>query len=103
MPIAGGGAPLACAAAIVSLTAPSFGVWQTVAAQQVFTGANVVAMVVLGLVSSALTSTLLAHGIRYVKVRQSFIVGLRGPVSAPLYAYVFLAQQPSVWTLAGGR
>ncbi len=78
------------------------GVWQTVAAQHAFTGADVAAIVALGVLNTALAGTLFLHGVRFVKVQHSSIVGLLEPVSAPLYAFVFLAQRPSVWTLAGG-
>ena len=98
----GGGALLAWDAAIVCLAVLPLGVWQTVAAQHAFTGADVAAMVALGVLNTALAGTLFLHGMRFVKVQHSSIVGLLEPVSAPLYAFVFLAQRPSVWTLAGG-
>jgi drug/metabolite transporter (DMT)-like permease len=98
----GGGALLAWDAAIVCLAVLPLGVWQTVAAQHAFTGADVAALVALGVLNTALAGTLFLHGVRFVKVQHSSIVGLLEPVSAPLYAFVFLAQRPSVWTLAGG-
>jgi drug/metabolite transporter (DMT)-like permease len=98
----GGGALLAWDSAIVCLAVLPLAVWQTVTAQHTFTGADVAAMVALGVLNTALAGTLFLHGVRFVKVQHSSIVGLLEPVSAPLYAFVFLAQRPSVWTLAGG-
>jgi drug/metabolite transporter (DMT)-like permease len=98
----GGGALMAWDAVIVFLAVLPLGMWQTVAAHHAFTGADVAAMVALGVLNTALAGTLFLHGVRFVKVQHSSIVGLLEPVVAPLYAFVFLAQRPSVWTLAGG-
>lgn len=59
---------------------------------------------VLGLAvfSTALGGTIFLHGMRYIPVQHTSIVGLLEPASAPLFAFVFLAERPSPWTLLGG-
>jgi drug/metabolite transporter (DMT)-like permease len=56
----------------------------------------------LGVVCTALTFSLVMDGMRYIKVQHSAILGYVEPVSAPVYALIFLSQVPSVWTVAGG-
>ena len=59
---------------------------------------------VLGLAvfSTALGGTIFLHGMRYIPVQHTSIVGLLEPASAPVFAFVFLAERPSLWTLVGG-
>lgn len=59
---------------------------------------------VLGLAvfSTALGGTIFLHGMRYIRVQHTSIVGLLEPASAPLFAFVFLGEQPGAWTLLGG-
>ena len=59
---------------------------------------------VLGLAvfSTALGGTIFLHGMRYIRVQHTSIVGLLEPASAPLFAFVFVGERPSMWTLAGG-
>lgn len=59
---------------------------------------------VLGLAvfSTALGGTVFLHGMRYIPVQHTSIVGLLEPASAPLFALAFLGEQPSIWTLLGG-
>ena len=59
---------------------------------------------VLGLAvfSTALGGTIFLHGMRYIPVQHTSIVGLLEPASAPVFALVFLAERPSLWTLLGG-
>jgi drug/metabolite transporter (DMT)-like permease len=59
---------------------------------------------VLGLAvfSTALGGTVFLHGMRYITVQHTSIVGLLEPASAPLFAFLFLAERPSAWTLLGG-
>ena len=59
---------------------------------------------VLGLAvfSTALGGTVFLHGMRYIPVQHTSIVGLLEPASAPVFALVFLAERPSLWTLLGG-
>ena len=59
---------------------------------------------VLGLAvfSTALGGTVFLHGMRYIPVQHTSIVGLLEPACAPVFAFVFLAERPSLWTLLGG-
>lgn len=59
---------------------------------------------VLGLAvfSTAVGGTVFLHGMRYIPVQHTSIVGLLEPASAPVFALVFLAETPSLWTLLGG-
>jgi drug/metabolite transporter (DMT)-like permease len=77
-----------------------FGLLQTSAAD--FTARNLFLAAVLGLVMTALSFSLFLDGMHYVKVQHASIMGYIEPVSAPLYALVFLGQRPSAWTVAGG-
>lgn len=59
---------------------------------------------VLGLAvfSTALGGTIFLHGMRYIPVQHTSIVGLLEPATAPLFAFALLHERPSVWTLLGG-
>ena len=56
----------------------------------------------LGLLTTAFSFSLFMDGLRYLRVQHASIMAYIEPVSAPLYALVFLGQRPSVWTIAGG-
>ena len=66
------------------------------------TARNVIVAAVLGVVCTALTFSLIMDGMHFIKVQQAAIIGYVEPLSAPLFAYVFLGQVPSWWTAAGG-
>jgi DME family drug/metabolite transporter len=76
------------------------GLWHTPAAD--FTARNLLLAALLGLVMTALSFSLFLDGMHFVKVQHASIMGYIEPVSAPLFALVFLGQHPSPWTLAGG-
>jgi drug/metabolite transporter (DMT)-like permease len=78
------------------------GLWQISSEHYVFSGTDVLMAVLLGSLTTALSFTLFVHGMRYIKVQHSSIIGYLEPVSAPLYALLFLGQRPSPWTLLGG-
>jgi drug/metabolite transporter (DMT)-like permease len=58
--------------------------------------------VVLGVVCTALAYSLWFEGLRRVRVQHASIIGYLEPVTAPLYAYVLLAERPAGWALLGG-
>jgi inner membrane transporter RhtA len=87
-------------AAITAVVLLPWGLAQSTAAD--FTAVNVSMAAVLGVVTTALTFSLFIDGMHYIKVQHASIMGYIEPVSAPLYAFVILGQQPSGWTLAGG-
>jgi len=60
------------------------------------------AVLALAVFSTALGGTIFLHGMRYIPVQHTSIVGLLEPASAPVFALVLLAERPSLWTLLGG-
>jgi drug/metabolite transporter (DMT)-like permease len=72
------------------------------AAHYRFTGTDILMAALLGLVTTAFSFSLFMDGLRYIRVQHAGIIAYVEPVSAPLYALVFLAQIPSGWTVAGG-
>jgi drug/metabolite transporter (DMT)-like permease len=78
------------------------GLYQVLGSGYTFTGTDLLMAVMLGTLTTALSFTLFVHGMRYIKVQHSSIVGFLEPVSAPLYALLFLGEALTSWTLAGG-
>lgn len=72
------------------------------AARYSFTGVDVLMAALLGLVTTAFSFSLFMDGLHYVRVQHASIIAYVEPVSAPLYALLFLGQVPSGWTVAGG-
>jgi drug/metabolite transporter (DMT)-like permease len=67
-----------------------------------FSWTDLLMAALLGLVTTAFSFTLFMDGMRYLRVQHTGIMGYLEPVSAPLYALLFLGQVPSAWTIAGG-
>jgi drug/metabolite transporter (DMT)-like permease len=67
-----------------------------------FTRTDLWVVLVLSVFCTALAGTIFLHGMRHIPVQHTSIVGLLEPACAPLFAFVILAQRPSVWTLLGG-
>ena len=72
------------------------------AAQYDYTGVDLLMAALLGLVTTAVSFSLFMDGLHYIRVQHASIIAYVEPVSAPLYALVFLGQVPSSWTIAGG-
>jgi drug/metabolite transporter (DMT)-like permease len=72
------------------------------AAHYHYAGTDVMMAALLGLVTTAFSFSLFMDGLHYVRVQHASIVAYLEPVSAPIYALVFLSQIPSLWTVAGG-
>ena len=72
------------------------------AAHYHYSGRDLLMAALLGLVTTAFSFSLFMDGMRYIRVQHASIMGYLEPVSAPLYALVFLSQVPSGWTVAGG-
>ncbi len=88
---------------ITTLAMLPLGVYQALVADEaVFTGRNLLMVVLLGAVTTACSFTLFTHGMRFIKVQHSSIIGFIEPVSAPFYALLFLGQVPALATLGGG-
>jgi drug/metabolite transporter (DMT)-like permease len=78
------------------------GLFAVSAAHYQYTGADLLMAALLGLVTTAFSFSLFMDGLRYIRVQHASIVAYLEPVSAPLYALIFLSQVPSGWTVAGG-
>ena len=72
------------------------------AAQYTYTGVDLLMAALLGLITTAFSFSLFMDGLHYIRVQHAGIMAYLEPVSAPLYALVFLGQRPSVWTIVGG-
>ena len=67
-----------------------------------FSGIDLLMAVLLGLVTTAFSFSLFMDGLHYIRVQHAGIIAYIEPVSAPIYALIFLSQVPSGWTIAGG-
>jgi drug/metabolite transporter (DMT)-like permease len=87
-----------CVIAVVLLT--PLGIAQSAAAD--FNGRNLLMAALLGVITTALSFSLIMDGMHHIPVQHASIMGYLEPVSAPIYALVLLSQVPSAWTVAGG-
>jgi len=78
------------------------GLFAVSAAHYHYSGRDLLMAALLGLLTTAFSFSIFMDGLRYIRVQHASIVGYLEPVSAPLYALVFLSQVPSWWTVAGG-
>jgi drug/metabolite transporter (DMT)-like permease len=76
--------------------------WQALGSGYRLTGRDLLVVLVLGLVCSALAYTLWMEGMRRVRVQHSAVLGFLTPVAAPIYALILLGQTITAWTVAGG-
>ncbi len=87
---------------IVAAVLLPLGLIQWAGAGFAFTLTDFWAVLALAVFSTALGGTVFLHGMRYIPVQHTSIVGLLEPASAPVFALVLLAERPSLWTLLGG-
>ncbi len=87
---------------IVAVVLLPLGLIQWAGAGFSFVLADLWAVLGLAVFSTAFGGTIFLHGMRYIPVQHTSIVGLLEPASAPAFAFVFLAERPSPWTLLGG-
>jgi drug/metabolite transporter (DMT)-like permease len=78
------------------------GLWQMAASDYVLTGRDMLSAAILGVVCTAFAYWVFVAGVGLIRVQHSSILGYLEPVTAPLYALVFLGERPVVWTLGGG-
>jgi drug/metabolite transporter (DMT)-like permease len=76
--------------------------WQTLGPGYSFTARDLLVVLVLGVVCTAVAYALWMEGTHRVRVQHSAVLGFLTPVSAPLYALILLGQTVSAWTVAGG-
>lgn len=87
---------------VVAVVMLPLGLIQWAGAGFAFTLTDFWAVLALAVFSTALGGTVFLHGMRYIPVQHTSIVGLLEPASAPVFALVLLAERPSLWTLLGG-
>jgi drug/metabolite transporter (DMT)-like permease len=87
---------------VVAVVMLPLGLIQWTGAGFAFTLTDFWAVVGLAVFSTALGGTIFLHGMRYIPVQHTSIVGLLEPASAPVFALLFLAERPSLSTLLGG-
>ena len=78
------------------------GAWQFARTGYELTDNDIVAVLVLGVVCSAIPYVLYPAGLRHIRVEHASILGYLEPVSAPLYAFVLLGEAPALATIVGG-
>jgi drug/metabolite transporter (DMT)-like permease len=96
-------APVVCAQSAftaVAMLVP--GLLAAGAANYRMSSADLLMAALLGLVTTAFSFSLFMDGLRYIRVQHAGVIAYVEPVSAPLYALVFLGQVPSGWTISGG-
>ncbi len=89
-----------CLAVVVLIT--PLAVAQTARTGYHLTAQDAWIVVVFGLVYTALCFSLFIDGMRFVRVEHTGILGYLEPVTAPLWAFLLVAERPSLATLAGG-
>ncbi len=72
------------------------------AADYHYVGIDLLMAALLGLVTTAFSFSVFMDGLHYIRVQHASIIAYVEPVSAPVYALLFLGQVPSSWTIAGG-
>lgn len=76
--------------------------WQSARPGFAFGGQDLIAVLLIGVFTTALAFTMWVDGVGRVRVQHSAILGLLNAVGSPLFAFVLLGQVLSVWVLAGG-
>jgi drug/metabolite transporter (DMT)-like permease len=76
--------------------------WQTGGAGYVFSVRDLVAVVLIGVFTTAVAFSMWVEGVARVRVQHSAILGLLTAVASPVFAYLLLGQRLSAWALAGG-
>jgi drug/metabolite transporter (DMT)-like permease len=76
--------------------------WQTVSEHYTLTWTDTWIVVLSGLVYTALCFSLFTDGIRHVRVEHAGILGYLEPVTAPLWAFLLIGEEPPLATYAGG-
>lgn len=88
-----------CVGSVILLT--PLAAWQTWTSHYQLTATDVWIVLVSGLVYTALCFSLYSDGLRYVRVEHAGILGYLEPVTAPLWALLFIGEVPP-WTAAAG-
>lgn len=89
-----------CLATVVLIT--PLAVWQTAGSGYRLASGDVLIVLLNGLIYTALCFSLYTDGLRHIPVEHAGVIGYIEPVSAPLWAFLFLAEVPPLTSLAGG-
>ena len=89
-----------CLGSVILLT--PLAAWQATTSHYHLTSTDVWIVLVSGLVYTALCFSLYSDGLRYVRVEHAGILGYLEPVTAPLWALLFIGEVPSWTAVAGG-
>ncbi len=76
--------------------------FQTAGQGVVFGTRDIVAVVLIGVFTTAIAFTMWVDGVARIRVQHSSILGLLTAVVAPVFAFLLLGQGLSAWELAGG-
>jgi drug/metabolite transporter (DMT)-like permease len=77
-------------------------VWQGVAAGYAVTRNDLLVGLVLGVLCTAVATTLWMEGTQRIRMQHSAVLGFLTPVAAPFFAFALAGQTVSAWTAAGG-
>ena len=75
--------------------------WQT-GGQYAPTGQDLIALLLIGVFTTALAFTMWVEGVARVRVQHSAILGLLSAVASAVFAFLLLGQGLSAWSVAGG-
>jgi DME family drug/metabolite transporter len=78
------------------------GLWEMAGLDRGLTTQDVIAVVIIGLFTTALAFTMWVEGVARIRVQHSSILGLLTAVAAPVFALVLLGQSITAWVIAGG-
>jgi DME family drug/metabolite transporter len=76
--------------------------WQGFGQGRGLTMHDVIAVVIIGLATTALAFTMWVEGVARIRVQHSSILGLLTAVAAPVFAFLLLGQGLSIWVVSGG-
>ncbi len=76
--------------------------WATSGTGLVLETRDVLAVVLIGVFTTALAFTMWVDGVARVRVQHASILGLLNAVGSPVFAFLLLGQGLSLWTAAGG-
>jgi drug/metabolite transporter (DMT)-like permease len=76
--------------------------WQTVVVGYAVTRSDLLVALVLGVLCTAIASTLWMEGTQRIRMQHSAVLGFLTPVAAPFFAFALAGQTVTVWTGAGG-
>jgi drug/metabolite transporter (DMT)-like permease len=77
-------------------------IWQAATSHYVLTRTDVLIVLVMGLVFTALCFSMFTDGIRFVRVEHAGILGYLEPVTAPFWALLLVGERPPLTTWLGG-